>query len=368
MTRYNQRERRSLLEVLQDFSAAAPPLELLLECAPLLAPRLFSLASAPMAHPGRAAILMAVVRWTTPTNRLRKGLLSNWLAGLQPAEAAGGAGGNSSSSDPANEKVDCTGIADSDCAGQLPAANGELQIEHQQRNKPWHHQVCVPVWIERGALRLPPSLSTPLLLVGPGTGVAPFRSFLWQRAAIQQQQQQQQGCAVQHSSVASCTLFFGCRSPLADFYYKSEWHHLLQTQVLQQPHGFIAAFSRHSPQPNQQQLLQQLQQAANDSSKLLSAVDRCGSGGSTDDSKGAVNGSKVYVTDKLREHGSQVWQLLSEEGAWVFVSGSAEKMPAGVAAALQDVAVQHGGLTAEAAEKFVRQLELSGRYHVEAWS
>jgi sulfite reductase alpha subunit-like flavoprotein len=52
----------------------------------------------------------------------------------------------------------------------------------------------------------------------------------------------------------------------------------------------------------------------------------------------------------------------------VYVSGLAEKMPAGVAAALEDVAFAHGGLSRDDAAKFVRQLELSGRYHVEAWS
>ena len=60
--------------------------------------------------------------------------------------------------------------------------------------------------------------------------------------------------------------------------------------------------------------------------------------------------------------------MLAEQGAWVYVSGSAEKMPAAVVTALEDVAVQHGALTREAAAKYVRQLELTGRYHVEAWS
>lgn len=45
-------------------------------------------------------------------------------------------------------------------------------------------EVLLPVWVERGALRLPPSPTTPLILVGPGTGVAPFRSFLQQRQAL----------------------------------------------------------------------------------------------------------------------------------------------------------------------------------------
>jgi sulfite reductase alpha subunit-like flavoprotein len=76
----------------------------------------------------------------------------------------------------------------------------------------------------------------------------------------------------------------------------------------------------------------------------------------------------VYVTHKLREHGAAVWHLLQDNRACVYVSGSAEKMPAGVVSALQDVAVERGGLSPDAAAAYVRQLELTGRYHVEAWS
>jgi sulfite reductase alpha subunit-like flavoprotein len=81
-----------------------------------------------------------------------------------------------------------------------------------------------------------------------------------------------------------------------------------------------------------------------------------------------LGGSRIYVTHKLREHGAMVWKLLAEQGAWVYVSGSAEKMPAAVVAALEGIAVQHGGLSKEAAAKYIRQLELTGRYFVEAWS
>jgi sulfite reductase alpha subunit-like flavoprotein len=63
-----------------------------------------------------------------------------------------------------------------------------------------------------------------------------------------------------------------------------------------------------------------------------------------------------------------VWRLLSSGRGAVYVSGSAQKMPAGVAAALEAVAEAHGGLDADAAAKWVRQLEATGRYFVEAWS
>lgn len=350
--RYCHRERRSLLEVLTDFPDATPPLERLLEAAPLLQPRQFSLASSPKAHPGRAALLVAVVAWTTPTRRARRGLLTNWLAGLQPAAAAAGSGG-------------------------VPTT--------------------VPVWVERGALRLPPDASTPLLLVGPGTGVAPFRSFLWHRAAAlcskaaaQQAtmpggaqegvvpplctQQQQQQCVISASVSPAHSrdhLLFGCRSPQADLYFRAEWGELMKHGSLAPHDGFIAAFSRLAMQPTQQELLDLLADSSsgNDCGGGSSGMLRTAAAPATEEQQGQPGASsRTYVTHKIAEHGAMIWSLLSERGAWVYVAGSAQKMPAGVASALEAVAAEHGGLTSDDATRFVRSLQLTGRYHVEAWS
>ena len=76
---------------------------------------------------------------------------------------------------------------------------------------------------------------------------------------------------------------------------------------------------------------------------------------------------KVYVTHRLREHAEAVWGLISREGAHVYVSGSAQKMPSDVFAALEDVAERAGGLDRAAAQQYMRRMELHGRYHVEAW-
>lgn len=162
--------------------------------------------------------------------------------------------------------------------------------------------------MEAGALRLPPP-STPLILVGPGTGVAPLRSFLQERAA--------------QRAAAAAALFFGCRAPEADYYYRRQWEGYAGDGTLAE---LSVAFSRPP-------------------------------GG----------GPKAYVTHRLRERGAQVWALLAA-GASVFVSGSARSMPTDVAAAFRDVARDAGGLSAEAAASYVRSLELSGRWNVEAWS
>lgn len=77
---------------------------------------------------------------------------------------------------------------------------------------------------------------------------------------------------------------------------------------------------------------------------------------------------QVYVTHNIRLYGAELWQLITQQGAVVCVSGSAQKMPSDVAAAFEDVAQQHGGMSREQAAQYVRQMELQGRYLVEAWS
>jgi sulfite reductase alpha subunit-like flavoprotein len=231
-------------------------------CVPRLQPRRFSAASAPRLLPATAQLLVAAVEWATPGRRRRRGLCSSWLASL-------GAG------------------------------------------------AAVPVWAERGALRMPSDPAVPLILIGPGTGVAPFRAFLQDRLAAAR--------AGGAPPPAPCVLVFGCRSAAADFYCREEWEAMRAAGVLGGAGGgLLTAFSRD--------------QAA-----------------------------KVYVTHRIREHGAALWAAL-QAGAAVYVAGSAKKMPADVAAAVRDVAAAHGGLAAPEAERFVRQLEAAGRYQVEAWS
>lgn len=79
---------------------------------------------------------------------------------------------------------------------------------------------------------------------------------------------------------------------------------------------------------------------------------------------------KVYVQQRIREHAAEVWRLLQQQphGAWVYVAGSADKMPAQVAQAFEEVAAQQGGMAPADAAALLRRMELSGRYQVEAWS
>lgn len=264
--RYSARERRSLLEVLADFPSAQPPLGLLLQAAPRLHARLFSISSSADAHPGTAHVTAAVVAWSTPLGRIRRGVLTSQLA-------------------------------------ELPGGSPD---------------VVLPVWTVPGSLRLPADPSAPVLMVGPGTGVAPFRAFV---------QQQQRG----GGPPRPMALFFGCRHQGVDELYGDEFRAATAPgQPLCGPDGgYFAAYSR----------------------------DEAGSGG-----------GKRYVTHLLVEQGALVWQMLSQ-GGHVYVAGAAGAMPRDVLDALAQVVLYHapGMGSAADAEAWVRQLELQRRCHIEVW-
>lgn len=154
---YVNRPRRTILEVLQDFhkSTKQLTLQMLFEVFEFIKPRSFSIASCP--EHGKLELLVAVVEYKTMLAKRRKGLCSNWLKSLQ--------------------------IGDS-----------------------------VRAVIKKGTFKFPKDTSTPLVMVGPGTGLAPFRSLLLQKYHKYNNSEPKQANEFQD------TLFFGCRGENADFH------------------------------------------------------------------------------------------------------------------------------------------------------
>ncbi|KAL2329486.1 hypothetical protein Fmac_017067 [Flemingia macrophylla] len=259
---YNQRERRTVLEVLDDFPAVQMPFEWLVQLVPPLKTRAFSISSAQSVHPNQVHLTVNVVSWTTPYKRKKKGLCSSWLAALDPRDG-----------------------------------------------------IYVPAWFHKGSLPTP-SPSLPLILVGPGTGCAPFRGFIEERALQSRT-----------NSTAPVIFFFGCRNEDGDFLYRDFWlSHSQNKGVLSEAKGggFYVAFSRDQPQ-------------------------------------------KVYVQHKMREHRQRIWNLLAE-GAAVYVAGSSTKMPADVTSTFEEIVSKENDVSREDAARWIRALEKCGKYHVEAWS
>ncbi|KDP32944.1 hypothetical protein JCGZ_12975 [Jatropha curcas] len=259
---YNQKERRTVLEVLEDFPSVQMPFEWLVQLFPPLKTRAFSISSSPSAHPNQVHLTVNVVSWTTPYKRKKTGLCSTWLAKLNPQQS-----------------------------------------------------LCIPVWFQKGSLP-PPLPSLPLILVGPGTGCAPFRGFVEERS-------------LQDAShkAAPVMFFFGCQNEDNDFLYRDFWSfHARDGGLLSEERGggFYVAFSRDQPQ-------------------------------------------KVYVQHKMREHSQRIWNLVLD-GASIYVAGSSTKMPADVMSAFEEIIAKEANISRETAGMLLRRLEREGRYHVEAWS
>ncbi len=162
----------------------------------------------------------------------------------------------------------------------------------------------------KSSFRLPENVATPLILVGPGTGVAPYRGFLQERAAQK----------TQDTQIGRSLLFFGCRHPQQDFLYQQEFEAFVEQGITE----LSVAFSRENPQ------------------------------------------QKVYVQDKIREQQEKVWQLL-QDGASVYVCGDASKMAPDVRRTFASIYQEKMGATIQEAEQWLNTLTSEKRYLVDVW-
>jgi sulfite reductase (NADPH) flavoprotein alpha-component len=239
---------RGLVDLLAEFPGVLDDPADLVAMLPRLTPRLYSISSSPAAHAGQVHATVAVVRYVA-NQRERGGVCSTLLA-------------------------DRTTISD-----RLPI--------YIQPNKKF---------------RLPADLNAPIVMIGPGTGIAPFRGFLHERRAL--------------GHTGRNWLFFGGRSSSADFLYREELEGMRADGHLTQ---LDTAFSRDQE-------------------------------------------NKVYVQDRMMEHSRQFWQWL-QEGASVYVCGDASRMAKDVNAAIRKIAEQEGGMSQEQADEYMAHLKDQHRYH-----
>lgn len=160
----------------------------------------------------------------------------------------------------------------------------------------------VRVFIEHNDnFRLPANPQTPVIMIGPGTGIAPFRAFMQQRAA--------------DGAEGKNWLFFGNPHFTEDFLYQVEWQRYVKEGVLSR---IDLAWSRDQKE-------------------------------------------KVYVQDKLRQQGAELWRWIND-GAHIYVCGDANRMAKDVEQTLLEVIAEFGGMDAEAADEFLSELRVERRY------
>lgn len=160
----------------------------------------------------------------------------------------------------------------------------------------------VRVFIEHNDnFRLPANPDTPVIMIGPGTGIAPFRAFMQQRAA--------------EGAQGKNWLFFGNPHFTEDFLYQVEWQRYVKEGVLNR---IDLAWSRDQKE-------------------------------------------KIYVQDKLRQQGAELWRWIND-GAHIYVCGDATRMARDVDQALLEVIAEHGAMDAEAADEYLSELRVERRY------
>jgi len=234
------------VDLLREFPVAAPADEWM-SVLKRLQPRQYSISSSPKTDPHEVQLTVSVVRFETETGRRRGGVGSTYLA-----DAIGG---------------------------------GEASVFLQKSSH----------------FRPPAASDVPMIMIGPGTGIAPFRGFLHDRRA--------------DGHTGRNWLFFGEQHEATDFYYRDELLAMREDRFLTR---LDVAFSRDQRQ-------------------------------------------KIYVQDRMREHGVELWRWL-QDGAHLYVCGDASRMAKDVDDALTAIARQHGGLSEDDAAAFKKGLISSKRY------
>ena len=238
---------REIIDLLHEFPAKEITADALVGIMRKLPPRLYSIASSPKAHPGEVHLTVGVVRYDAH-GRNRKGVCSTYLF----------------------ERI----------------AEGEKADVFITPNK--HFKV-------------PADNDAPMIMVGPGTGIAPFRAFIEERKEL--------------GAKGPNWLFFGDQHYLTDFLYQSEWQDYLTDGILTK---LDVAFSRDQKE-------------------------------------------KVYVQDRMREKSQELYAWL-EKGANFYVCGDASRMATDVDVALHEIIEKEGGLSEDEAKAYVKKLKEDKRY------
>lgn len=251
---YARRPKRTILEMLTDFPSAinALPAHYVFEIFSPIRPRAFSIASSPTSHTSELHLLVAVVKYKTKLLAPRYGLCSNYLASLNPGDSA-------------------------------------------------------LLSIKRGSFAFPKDTNIPIIMIGPGTGVAPFRSYIHSRISNQT------------ASSSVLYLFYGCRNEQADYYFHEEWAEAMRQDQL----SVFTAFSRDQEE-------------------------------------------KIYVQNVMTRHLTLLSDLICTKHGYVMIAGSAKEMPQAVIQVVEKAVALKVG--ASEVQSYVARMESTGRLQTETWS
>jgi len=253
---YCNRPRRNSLEVLNDFTIHTVPnipFEYLFDLFPIVKPRSFSIANSLRYSPNKVQLLVAVVKYKSKLVEPRLGLCSNFLANMTVGET-------------------------------------------------------VPIWIKKGTLKLPLDTNLPIIMVGPGTGVAPFRSIIQEEIA--------------KNSKRPLYLVFGNRNEANDFYFHQEWKKMVE---FHENFKIFTAFSRDQE-------------------------------------------DKYYVQHVIKDHIDLFADLIVNQDGFIYIAGNAKQMPDQVQDAFKDAIFSLDESDRKGAESFLKNMIAEKRLQMETWS
>uniref|UniRef100_A0A914Y621 NADPH--hemoprotein reductase n=1 Tax=Panagrolaimus superbus TaxID=310955 RepID=A0A914Y621_9BILA len=249
------KERRSIINILEHFNTCKPPIDYLLELLPRLQARYYSISSSPKVDPNIVSITAVITKYTIG-DRLIKGVCTHYLSQLKTNDTT-------------------------------------------------------PIFVRKSTMRLPHRPNYPVIMIGPGTGFAPFRGFLQERSW-----QKSQG-----KEIGPIVLFYGCRHPEHDYIYQEEILKYKDEGVIT---DLGLAFSRYQD-------------------------------------------TKVYVQHLIWDKRERLWDLI-QNNANIYVCGDARNMARDVQNTFLKVFQQIGGMEVEASQKFFKDLERQRRYQADVWS
>lgn len=251
-------KRKSVLDLLEEFPACELPFAVYMEMIPWLSPRYYSISSSPSHDPSKCAITVGLVEGPARSgNGTYKGICSHYLSHLSEGDT--------------------------------------IQAVVKKPSTPF---------------RLPDNPSVPIIMIGPGTGVAPFRGFIQTRRA-----QKEAG-----KELGESMLFFGCRHPKQDFLYEDELKAAEKDGIIE----LHTAFSR-------------------------------------------LTSDRVYVQDLLRQQEPKVWKLI-EDGAIIYVCGDGAAMEPDVKRALANMYAAEKDVSFSEAQAWMDDMARDGRYLLDVWA
>ncbi|EDW37456.1 GL25521 [Drosophila persimilis] len=251
---------RNVVHILEDIKSCRPPIDHVCELLPRLQPRYYSISSSAKLHPTDVHVTAVLVEYKTPTGRTNKGVATTYLKNKVP--------------------------------------NGSEEVK-------------VPVFIRKSQFRLPTKPETPIIMVGPGTGLAPFRGFIQERQFLRDE----------GKTVGESVLYFGCRKRSEDYIYESELEEWVKKGTL----NLKAAFSRDSDK-------------------------------------------KVYVQHLLEQDADLIWNAIGENKGHFYICGDAKNMAVDVRNILVKILSTKGNMSEADAVQYIKKMEAQKRYSADVWS